>query len=118
MDVFVINREFGNNFLMQACSQTKGMYLIAPENNKTVVEFFVNSFGSLTEIREKFKCPHLNKISNSSLCHCCNKTINFGFACSNCLKVSCERPKPIDFKCRFCQIRFDPFSAKELSKFD
>lgn len=117
--MFLVNKDFDNNFLMQAASHTSGIYLKSnTTQDKSTVAFFGSAFSTLLESRERFKCPHFSRVSNTSLCNCCNRSITYGFACSNCLKIACERPRSDQECCQFCGVRFGIFSAKMLTRGD
>ncbi len=103
------------DFLIQACSKTNGLYLPCPKVSKGVVEYLLHAFMTTRDARSDFKLPFLNVGSFDAACYCHQRKIKKGWLCSCCLSIYCEPKSSDDSVCMFCGVRFDPFNVKELT---
>ena len=115
LDALILAKKKDQDFLIQACSKTGGLYLPCPDISKGVVESMLSAFMLTREARADFKLPFLNVGTFYAACHCHQKKIQNGWLCSCCLSIYCKPKTAEDPFCIFCGVKFDPFTVKELS---
>ena len=116
IDAFVLSKSKKQNYLTQACSKTKGLYLPMSFIDDSIIEYFLTAYLIGNESRKYFKLPYLTIASFEAACYCHKKIIQTGWVCSSCLAIYCEsQGKRGSCFCQFCGVRFDVFDSEELS---